>query len=81
MAYEIKPGGGTVFRNQYKKQDNHPDYKGQVRTPDGELLDIAMWIKEGAKGKFFSAKLQVPRPRAAKGDERTDARWGEDDPF
>jgi len=61
MAYEIKPGNGSIFRNQYKKEDKHPDYKGQVRTPDGQLLDVACWLKEGKNGKFFSVSLKAPR--------------------
>ena len=30
MAYEPKPNTGTLFPNDYKKQDNHPDVKGDL---------------------------------------------------
>ena len=51
-----KPGQGSIFKNDFKKGDTHPDYKGTITTPDGKEWDIAIWVKDGAKGKFFSVK-------------------------
>jgi len=59
MAYEINNGQGAIFKNN-KSSGNHPDYKGQLKTPDGQLLDIALWVKEGQKCKYFSVKVQEP---------------------
>ena len=54
MAYEQKPGQGIIFKNNQKKADNHPDYTGNMTGLDGKKYSVALWVKEGAKGKFFS---------------------------
>jgi len=55
--FKHKPGSGSIFKNDYKTADNQPDYKGKVILKDGTEQQIALWIKEGANGKFFSAAL------------------------
>jgi hypothetical protein len=60
MAFEHRPNSGTLFKNDRKKAENHPDWKGQINV-NGELLDIAAWVKDGKKGKFFSLKVSAPR--------------------
>jgi uncharacterized protein (DUF736 family) len=64
MAYEQKTNTGTVFQNQ-KKADNHPDFRGEINV-NGKLLEIALWWREGAKGKYLSASIQEPRPKQEK---------------
>lgn len=51
---------GTVFPNKYKKEDKHPDYKGNALI-EGKLWDVAMWKKSGKNGEFWSLSLSVPR--------------------
>lgn len=41
MAYEPKPNSGTLWPNDYKKQDSHPDLKGDVFI-DRDLLEGLM---------------------------------------
>lgn len=60
MAYEQKPGGGSLFKNE-KKTEKQPDYRGSIVTPDGTKLALAGWIKQGAKGSFLSLKCEVPK--------------------
>ena len=60
MAFEMKPKGGTIFKNDKKTQPNHPDYRGEIMTPTGEKLSISLWVKDGTKGKYFSASVDVP---------------------
>lgn len=59
MAYEHKPGQFTLFKNDRKEKDSHPDYKGQGIAPDGSPVWVSAWIKEGAKGKFMSCSMQA----------------------
>ena len=67
MAYEMKPGQITVFRNERKEKDTHPDYNIECLTPDGEKLRGALWAKESKNGKtYLSGKLEVPREDGAK---------------
>jgi len=57
MSYERKPGDAVAFKNDYKKDDRHPDYKGNGLDLQGNEVDIAIWVKEGKSGKFFSIKI------------------------
>jgi uncharacterized protein (DUF736 family) len=78
MPFELKDGQGNLFRNDRKEEDRHPDYKGQAMI-DGTLYDIAAWLKEGKKGKFFSLSIKVPMRVAPKKTASPDP--FEDDPF
>ena len=60
MSYEHKNGNGSLFKNQYKKSDAQPDYQGTIKLPDGTDQQIAAWVKDGTKGKYFSLKLSAP---------------------
>ena len=59
MAYEQKPGQGSIFKNDKKEQPNHPDYKGTMVTPDGVECWVSVWVKrpEG-KQPFMSLSVQ-----------------------
>ena len=51
---------GAIFKNENKKADNHPDYKGKVNV-NGKEMEVALWLKTSAKGlKFFSASFSEP---------------------
>lgn len=58
MAYEMKNGFGNIFKNKNKTELKHPEYRGEFLTPSGEHLDISLWVKDGEKGKYFSASIQ-----------------------
>lgn len=53
MAYEKREGSGTLFKNDRKETDNHPDYKGDILI-GGQEYWLSAWIKQGQKGKFMS---------------------------
>ena len=57
MSYD-NTNTGAIFKND-KKADNHPDYKGKINVI-GEEFEIALWVKDGKSGKFFSAKISEP---------------------
>ena len=66
MAFEHKPGSGTLFTNDRKTADNQPDMTGEIKLPDGTLMRLAAWRKDGTKGPFFSLKLsEITRTAAA----------------
>lgn len=64
MAYEHKPGSGSMFKNDKKTSDSHPDYKGDGMAPDGTMIWLDAWIKrpEGKK-PFLSVSM---KPKEAK---------------
>jgi hypothetical protein len=59
MAFQQKPGGFALFRNIRKKEgSNEPDYKGDGLDVNGTPVEIAAWIKDGAKGKFMACQMK-----------------------
>lgn len=63
MAYQHKPGFGSLFPNDRREKDTHPHHKGTVMDPTGKVWDIAAWEREGSRGTFLSLKLSEPRER------------------
>ena len=51
---------GAIFKNEHKKAENHPDYRGTINV-DGKDKEISLWVKTSKAGKkFFSASIQEP---------------------
>ena len=54
------PDSATLWPNDYKKQSNHPDYKGKGEYK-GVEFDLAAWVKTDRNGKqFLSLKISEP---------------------
>jgi len=64
MAYIPKEGSGSLFRNERKNSENHPDYTGSIMVNNREHY-LSAWVKEGTKGKFFS--VSIGKEKEAKG--------------
>ena len=56
MAYTPKEGSGSLFKNDRKTTDTHPDYSGSIMV-NGKEHWLSAWVKEGQKGKFFSVSI------------------------
>jgi uncharacterized protein (DUF736 family) len=56
---ENKLNTGAIFKNTNKKAENHPDYKGKVNV-NGKEMEVALWVKQGKAGSFFSASFSEP---------------------
>jgi len=57
---EQKNNTGAIFKNDYKKTDSQPDYKGKALI-DGVEKEVALWVNESKNGtKYFSAKFSAP---------------------
>lgn len=59
MAYEQRPGSFSIFKNEKKEKDTHPDYKGDGMDLTGTPVWISAWIKEGKNGKFMSCSMKA----------------------
>jgi uncharacterized protein (DUF736 family) len=58
MAYELKNGQGTLFKNERKDKPNAPDYKGMLNV-DGVEYWVSGWRKKGAKaGDWTSLSIK-----------------------
>jgi hypothetical protein len=56
MAYVPKEGSGSLFKNDRKTIETHPDYTGSIMV-NGREHYLSAWVKEGKKGKFFSVSI------------------------
>ena len=65
MAYEAKPNSGSLFKAE-KKSEKAPEYTGTFKDSTGKEWRLAAWVKEGAKGKFFSLLASEKQPEIAK---------------
>lgn len=73
MAYVLKEGSGSLFKNDRKSTETHPDYTGSIMF-QGKEHYLSAWIKESSKaGKYFSISVgKVKEPigfKAAGSDE------------
>ena len=63
--YQHKEGKGSIFPNDYKLQDTHPDYRGKAMWK-GELIEISLWKGETQEGvEKFSVSISEPRQKSA----------------
>lgn len=50
-----------MFPNRDKKQDNHPDFRGDAKFK-GQIVEVALWEKTDRNGNtYYSLKIQEPR--------------------
>lgn len=74
MAYEMKELNGSLFKNEKREKDTHPNATGSCLI-DGVEYWISSWTKEGAKGKWqslsFKRKDNAPKsqPKRSNDDE------------
>jgi hypothetical protein len=53
MAYEMRAGQGSLFKNDKKTTDSHPTLKGRVMLPNGEVRWVSAWSKRTAAGEAW----------------------------
>ena len=85
MAYEHKAGSFSLFKNDKKESDNHPDYKGQGKDLDGNEIWVSAWIKQPVGGgKFMSCSMQLKAQQPAEtkpGANVPESEYEDDIPF
>jgi len=58
MAYEMRAGQGSLFKNDQKTTDKHPNLKGRVMLPNGEVRWVSGWTKTNVAGeKWISLSI------------------------
>ena len=51
--YETKAGTGSLFPNDRKEKETHPDYKGKIKWHNGTEAWLSAWEKETKNGRKF----------------------------
>ena len=74
MAYEAKPGQFSLFKNERKEKETHPDYTGSGMDINGTDCWMSAWVKrpEGKK-PFFSISIQ-PKDQQATAQPAADSK-------
>jgi hypothetical protein len=57
MSYTPKDNSGTLFKNDKREKETHPNAKGTALI-DGVEYYISAWTKEGKAGKFQSLSFE-----------------------
>lgn len=64
-GFQHREGFGSLFPNRDKKDDRHPDMKGDALF-NGVIVEVAAWKKTTAGGKeYLSIKIGEKRQAAA----------------
>ena len=64
MAYEQRDNSGSIFVNDRKEKDTHPDRSGTAMI-DGVMYYVSGWIKQGSKGQFLSLAFKRKEDKPA----------------
>lgn len=69
MAYD-NTNTGTLFKNDRKEKDTHPDYRGSINV-GGQDFWLSAWIREAKGGerqgqKFMSLSVQPKEDKPQK---------------
>lgn len=57
IAYEQRDNSGSLFPNDRKETEKHPDWTGTIRV-DGKDYWLSGWTKQGSRGEFYSLAVK-----------------------
>ena len=72
------PGWGSLFRRETEPGRNQPQYTGQVLNPDGDELQVAIWIKTARSGQKY-LRIHLEPPYEPDGDDLDGDQLEDDD--
>lgn len=75
MSYQQKENQGSIFVEENKKSDKHPDFKGSL-TVDGKEYWVSGWKRIGNNKKFISLALDPKEPKTYKNPPRRENEGG-----
>ncbi len=72
--YEQRDNSGTLWKNDRRENDKHPNAKGTALI-DGVEYWVSAWTKEGQKGKFQSLSFERKDKKPAAKPKPKDEAW------
>ena len=81
MEYD-NTNSGVLFREEDKKSDKHPDFKGSINV-DGKDFWLSGWVNEkrDTGKKYFKLSVTPKDKEGQKSPPKTDGFINEDIPF
>ena len=70
MAYQQKDMSGSLFKNDRKEKDTHPDYRGDI-VIDGVSYWLSAWVKTSKNGGKFMSLAAKPKDGGKGADKPT----------
>ena len=71
--FKHKPGTGSLFKNQYKSKELHPDFNGKIILSKtyqaGDEVKFVAWTKKTEKGIFLSISENTYEPPQLSNDD------------
>jgi uncharacterized protein (DUF736 family) len=64
MSYEQKDNSGSLFKNNRKEKDTHPDYTGSALV-NGVPMWLSAWIKRDKNGNAYMSCSFKPKDENA----------------
>ena len=82
MAWEMKDGSGSLFKNRKKEKDSHPDERGDCMI-GGVVYEVSAWVKTTKNGdEFRSLSIKQKREKPDNAAPKPKAPISDDDiPF
>jgi len=82
MAYEQKEMQGSLFKNNKKTTELHPDYTGKLKV-NGVELQLSAWVAKTKAGEtYLNIKAKETTPSVNTGSQDNfGAKGGTDLPF
>jgi hypothetical protein len=79
MSFELKDNSGSLWVNDRKEKDTHPDRTGTVKIRGQEFF-ISGWLKETSAGKkYLSLSFKPKMAQDHKGGTKNPPAQGFDD--
>ena len=83
MAYQQKENSGSLFKNDKREKETHPNATGTALIGGVEYW-VSAWTKDGKNGKWQSLSFKPKEERSADGERqfnKSPAAPDEDVPF
>ena len=81
MPYEMRNNSGSMFKNQRKEKDTHPDMAGEIMV-DGKVYWLNGWRKIDKNGNpWYSVSVNEKKDRPQDGQTRSAPNTDDTIPF